>query len=166
MARRTISSTVEGSKSCRTRADSIRENSISANFSTVNSSVKASARILVSFCSTTHRASRMCRHTRCICCLPSAVSCRTKPSAWWVKKPVLQLLIHPPDAGQGILKNHFVLRMVEDIAPDAFHCSTQQFGLGCKVIVDAPHRDPTGSGHRADVYTCPSVLLDKLPAGF
>ena len=79
---------------------------------------------------------------------------------------VLQLLIHPPDAGQGILKNHFVLRMVEDIAPDAFHCSTQQFGLGCKVIVDAPHRDPTGSGHRADVYTCPSVLLDKLPAGF
>ena len=79
---------------------------------------------------------------------------------------VLQLLIHPPDAGQGILKDHFVLRMVEDIAPDAFHRGTQQFGLGCKVIVDAPHRDPTGSGHRADAYTCPSVLLNNLSAGF
>ena len=32
-------------------------------------------------------ASRMCCQVCRICCLPSAVSCRTKPSAWWVKKP-------------------------------------------------------------------------------
>ena len=77
---------------------------------------------------------------------------------------VLQLLVHPPDAGQGVLKDSLILRMMEDIVPDAFHRGTQQIGLGFKVIVDAAHRDSAGSGHRTDVDTGPSVLLDEISA--
>ena len=38
---------------------------------------------------------------------------------------VLQLLVHPPDTGQGVLKDSLILRMMEDIAPDAFHRGAQ-----------------------------------------
>ena len=77
---------------------------------------------------------------------------------------VLQLPVHPPDTGQGVLKDGLVLRVVEDIVPDTFHRGTYQFGLGLKVVVDTAHRDPAGSSHRADIDPCPAVLLDKLPA--
>ena len=77
---------------------------------------------------------------------------------------VLQLLVHPPDAGQSVLKDSLILRMMEDIAPDAFHRGAQQVGLGFKVIVDAAHRNSAGSSHRTDVDTGPSVLLDEFSA--
>ena len=79
---------------------------------------------------------------------------------------VFHLPVHPLDAGQGVLKHGFVLRVAEDVVPDAFHCRAYQLGLGAEVVVDAAHGDPTGCGDRTDVDRCPAVLLDQLPAGF
>ena len=79
---------------------------------------------------------------------------------------VFHLSVHPPDAGQGVLKHGFVLRVVEDVVPDAFHGRAYQLGLGAEVVVDAAHGDPTGGRDRTDVDRCPAVLLDQLPADF
>ena len=77
---------------------------------------------------------------------------------------VFHLPVHPPDAGQGVLKHGFVFRAVEDVVPDAFHCRTHQLGLGAEVVVDAPHGDPAGGRDRTDVDRRPAVLLDQIPA--
>ena len=77
---------------------------------------------------------------------------------------VFHLPVHPPDAGQGVLKHGFVLRVVEDVVPDAFHGRAYQLGLGAEVVVDAAHGDPAGGRDRTDVDRCPAVLLDQLPA--
>ena len=70
------------------------------------------------------------------------------------------------ERGQGVLKHGFVLRVAEDVVPDAFHGRAYQLGLGAEVVVDAAHRDPAGGRDRTDVDRCPAVLLDQLPAGF
>ena len=79
---------------------------------------------------------------------------------------VFHLPVHPADAGQGVLKHGFVLRVVEDVVPDAFHGRAYQLGLGAEVVVDAAYGDPAGGRNRTDVDRCPAVLLDQLPAGF
>ena len=79
---------------------------------------------------------------------------------------VFHLPVHPPDAGQGVLKHGFVLRVVEDVVPDAFHGCAYQLGLGAEVVIDAAYGDPAGGGDRTDVDRCPAVLLDQFPAGF
>ena len=79
---------------------------------------------------------------------------------------VFHLPVHPPDAGQGVLKHGFVFRAVEDVVPDAFHGCAYKLGLGAEVVVDAAHRDPAGGRDRTDVDRRPAVLLDQLPAGF
>ena len=83
-----------------------------------------------------------------------------------LRRAVLHLPVHPADAGQGILKHRRVVRVAEDIAPDAFHRRARQFGLGTEVVVDAPHRYPAGCCHCTDVDRFPSILLDEDPARF
>ena len=79
---------------------------------------------------------------------------------------VLQLPVHPADTGQRVPEDGFILRAVEDIVPDAFHCGAHQLGLGAKIVVDAAHRHTAGRSHGADVDRSPSILLDEGTTGF
>ena len=66
---------------------------------------------------------------------------------------ILHALIHPGDTGFGIPEHSFVIREMEDLTPDAFHCGAHQLRLGVEVVVDGAHRYTAGRCHRADAHS-------------